>query len=539
MSFAFTKGKYRARVRTDYERGDGASGIYEYSNEYVFKSTQPEQELYTFRTNQNIQINPVTLEVPGATLDYQRYDCLFYSNGLEVITGRDVDDTADRSKYKYIYISYDNSVENSGYKITYKIDYVREVAFMGIPNIRENYYYSDGDGCDNFNGGNHAPSGGQSCYINLGTYAQYANGKSNISLSQLFSNIPDLYVEGLDNLVQSNVVVTAGMFAMCGYLNESIFNTIRDTWDMSNVLSVDFMFLQDPTWNPLARVSNWMLEKLQNLAMPNLIRAQYALSGTYISGEPPVVFTKGNDIASLASIFSGSAIYMVSFDPAKISLAAHCRNSAYWDSDDDGYAYMCASCGLLTYVTTPSAVLSGSEIVSSYPLTFKGMFSDCVSLSSILMPEIRSTSSDSYGAAINMKNFVNGCASLSTIQIGYSANNDSPIKLSARRINFQGAFYGCQRLQKLNFIIATANTICDFNENSFVDCGSLTELNLNNMEARGYLFLDDCTSLTTLKCPQSIYASSRLPYTMYDSNGNSYSTIPGNNVTLYSVNPAA
>ena len=536
MSYNFTEGKYRAFLKTSMLNPESGTGEYVYSDKIEFKSDyEPPVELCVFRTNNNIQIDPVTLEVPNATLDYQDHDGLFYSNGLEVIIGRNEPiGSIDRTKYKYLYIAFDNS---SGVHTTYHIDYIREVAYMGIPYIAENYYSSDGNGCDNFDGGGHFPLDGNNCYINIGNYAQYASNKSNIALS-LFHNIPRLSVENLSNLVQSNVVVLGGMFEMCGGFNQRMFEIIRDTWNMSNVLSVDYMFMQDSSWSDLDRVSDWQLEIIQNISIPNLERAQYTLFGTHIGGVyTPMIFSKGNNMTSLASHFGESDILRLDFNPTQITFNAHCRNSAYWDSDDDGYAHMCELCSLLEYVTTSTNVLSSSIITSSYPLSFKGTFLNCTSLYGIVMPEIQSTSTDTYGAALNMKEFVSGCTNLRTLQIGYSANNDSPIKLSARRIAFQNAFYGCQKLQKLNFIIPTTNPRCDFNVSTFTGCSSLTELNLNNMQTYGSIYLGDCTSLNILKCPQSITTSTMLPYTMYDSQGTAYTTMPGGNITLYKTNP--
>lgn len=538
MSYTFTSGEYRVKVLSALDKMGSQDPIL-CSSEYVpftCNVEPPPVELYVFRMNPNIKIDPVTLEVPDATLDYSSGDCFFYSNGLEVITGDSIPYDVDRTKYKYLYISFDNS---SGTRKAYDVAYLKEVAYFGIPYISENYYYNDGYGCDIFDGNSHPPTDGNNCYINIGSYVRHANNKSNIALS-LFHNIPRLTVEGLDNLIQSNVVVTAAMFWMCGGFNQAMFETIRDTWDMSNVVSADFMFGQNPTWYELDRITDWQLRIIQNMSLPNLIRAQFTLYGTHISSGDYDIFSRGSNMSSLASHFSASDISSIEFDPTKISFNAHCRNSAYWDTDEDGYAYMCSECSSLTTATTSSSVLSGSTISSTYPLTIKGMFSGCTSLLSIVLPEMISTSTDTYGAAINFKEFASGCTSLRKLQIGYSTNiNDWPIKLSARRINFQGAFNGCQRLQKLNFIIATPNTICDFNENTFTGCSSLTELNLNNMQIRGYVFLDDCISLETLKCPQSGTAATRLPYTMYDSNGTAYTDIPSGNITIYKTNPVA
>jgi surface protein len=76
--------------------------------------------------------------------------------------------------------------------------------------------------------------------------------------------------------------------------------------------------------------------------------------------------------------------------------------------------------------------------------------------------------------------------------------------------------------------------------NSEVETLNLNDWQLSSTWDNTSGMLQGCAKLQTLYCPQSItsYAVD-LPKTMYDSNGNSYTTLPGGNITLYATNPAA
>ena len=77
--------------------------------------------------------------------------------------------------------------------------------------------------------------------------------------------------------------------------------------------------------------------------------------------------------------------------------------------------------------------------------------------------------------------------------------------------------------------------------NSNVEVLNLNDWKISNTGDNTGGMLQGCNKLNILRCPWSVnsYNPINLPKTMYDSNGNSYTTLPGGNITLYATNPAA
>lgn len=88
MSYDFTKGKYRAFIRTTYLDESGTSQTIDGEPE-VFDSEAI--SYFTFKTNSDIKLDPETLEVPNAELTdsgtYKGLEYSFYDNGLAVVSG--------------------------------------------------------------------------------------------------------------------------------------------------------------------------------------------------------------------------------------------------------------------------------------------------------------------------------------------------------------------------------------------------------------------------------------------------------------------
>lgn len=111
MSYDFTKGKYRAFIRTTYLDESGVSRIVDGEPE-VFDSEAI--SYFTFKTNRDIKLDPETLEVPNAELTdsgtYKGLEYSFYDNGLAVISGTQTEAVANtdespwQSDISYIFI---------------------------------------------------------------------------------------------------------------------------------------------------------------------------------------------------------------------------------------------------------------------------------------------------------------------------------------------------------------------------------------------------------------------------------------------------
>lgn len=88
MSYDFTKGKYRAFIRTTYLNESGVSQTVDGEPE-TFDSEAV--SYFTFKTNSDIKLDPETLEVPNAeetsSGTYKGLEYSFYDNGLAVISG--------------------------------------------------------------------------------------------------------------------------------------------------------------------------------------------------------------------------------------------------------------------------------------------------------------------------------------------------------------------------------------------------------------------------------------------------------------------
>ena len=103
MSYTFTEGKYRAFVRTDFlKAGSSLSTIHKdgRSYEFVYDAPAPPVEYFVFRTNQNVMLDPDTLEVPNSRLvnsgTYKGLNYAIYANGLCIVSG--TQDTAMTSE---------------------------------------------------------------------------------------------------------------------------------------------------------------------------------------------------------------------------------------------------------------------------------------------------------------------------------------------------------------------------------------------------------------------------------------------------------
>ena len=134
MSYNFSKGKYRAKVKTDFSMSGNNATQFAYSNIIEFPVNPI--TVFRFKTNPNIMLDPNTLEVPNANLvesgTYKGLDYAIYDNGLVIISGEQNESmvVSDVSPWRNnIYYIYTNAHTISGY--VYGSDRCRELQHKG------------------------------------------------------------------------------------------------------------------------------------------------------------------------------------------------------------------------------------------------------------------------------------------------------------------------------------------------------------------------------------------------------------------------
>ena len=104
-------------------------------------------------------------------------------------------------------------------------------------------------------------------------------------------------------------------------------------------------------------------------------------------------------------------------------------------------------------------------------------------------------------------------------------------------------FDGCGKLEAIDLSNLVGSENVTNAGRAFGGCENLKTLKLSGLDFRnlnsGFEFsLSDSTKLEAIYCPA--YIPSRniaLPITMYDTQGNAYTNMPGGNITIYKTNP--
>ena len=113
MSYTFQKGKYRARIKSSFDRTNGNTGMYSYSEYYPFEYEA--NSCFKFKTNPDVIVDLETLTAPNSTLadsgTYKGLSYKLYENNLVIVTGdqtetmSNTDESPWYSDAHYLYIN--------------------------------------------------------------------------------------------------------------------------------------------------------------------------------------------------------------------------------------------------------------------------------------------------------------------------------------------------------------------------------------------------------------------------------------------------
>lgn len=201
-------------------------------------------------------------------------------------------------------------------------------------------------------------------------------------------------------------------------------------------------------------------------------------------------------------------------------------------------------------------IIGIKNIDTSYKTDMSYMFHNCNQLTNLDLKNFVTSS------VTDMSYMIDSCGNLQTVDV--SSFNTSNVT-SMRQMFGYSDLSGMDKLDLSHFNVSNVNRMsgmfafckaknidlhgwniqhnCNLEVmfiNSEVETLNLNDWQLSSTWDNTGGMLQGCNKLQTLYCPQSItsYAVD-LPKTMYDSNGNSYTTLPGGNITLYATNPAA
>ena len=147
----------------------------------------------------------------------------------------------------------------------------------------------------------------------------------------------------------------------------------------------------------------------------------------------------------------------------------------------------------------------------------EGMFFGCSSLSNLILLSELDTSK-----VTDMTSMFSGCSSLTNLNLdNFKTSN---VKSLA------GMFQNCKRLSNLDLSSFDTSKVTEMGY-LFDGCSSLTNLDLSSFDTSkvtyGKHMLDGCTSLEIIRTPKkNSIGTIKLPYTMYDSKGKKYTTMP-------------
>ena len=170
--------------------------------------------------------------------------------------------------------------------------------------------------------------------------------------------------------------------------------------------------------------------------------------------------------------------------------------------------------------------LSGAD--TSHVNDMAGMFADLPELTRINLSGF-----DTSGV-LDMCQMFYGCGALTSLDLsGFS---------TSRVTDMYQMFSGCGALKSLDLTGFSTSRVTDMEE-MFSGCGNLTELDLRTFDttkaATADMFLN-CSKLAKLVTPKASSSSIKLPRTMYDVSGKSYTSLPAltSSITLTAVKPS-
>ena len=585
MSYTFQKGKYRARIKSSFDRNNGNTGVYSYSEYYPFEYDV--NEIFTFRTNPDVIVDLETLTAPNSTLvdsgTYKGLSYKLYANDLAIVTGNQTETmtNTDESPWynetiHYIYI---NANITGGYVFKNQHVFERKIGHLGFVEnntfspIRlfantEDFPYAclDVTGIDTTNTTNLG-------YMFVGCYigwSSYANGPIGIETINVHSGITSIssmlafdymgvdprggihYVDltldwNTDNVSDAySAFSTSGSVNLTIHVTKALYGMFRSRGSFGQLdLSVDSINVSDLTYLFAECGADMItIKRLPTATATSMNSMFYNCRAEYIN----ILSTSGFDtsaVTSMSAMFEGC-------DQLKHIYSGN--NDYIMDTSSLSYApTMFKNCSSLEKMPFISDGASSQSFPALYTAT--EMFYNCFKQTEDEYPYLEI----SLGKGSNFSNAFEQCH-FKGVSITYQGNvssssnfssafKDSDVELimiiwnSTR--NSAGASWasiaeGCTKLEYFSALIPSNYRMrASSLYRAFYGCSNLLEVTLTNLEQNsGGISTTDmltgCTALTELETPYGPFDPITLPKTMYY-NGTAYTTASLANKTYTST----
>ncbi|MBR7016580.1 MAG: Ig-like domain-containing protein [Lachnospiraceae bacterium] len=292
------------------------------------------------------------------------------------------------------------------------------------------------------------------------------NTSNVVNMNSMFCNCSALKSLSLDGFSTSNVTSMAGMFENCYGLK----NLDISSFDTSSVINMNNMFSSCVRLESLD-LSNFNTENVTSMG------GMFNMSG----------FIDANDWHS---------------DLINLNL------SSFDTSNVINMDRMFSSCNGLTN-------LDLSNFDTSRTTTMSRMFEGCSSLTKLDLSNFDTSN------VTDTSFMFSGCSGLINLDL-ISFNTSSVTDMS-------WMFYGCSSLTNLDLSSFDTSNVTNMNI-MFYNCNSLTNLDLSGFDTSNVEYIHDffvgCDSLDILRTPKINITSPAISLTMYDKEGNTYTSLP-------------
>ena len=371
---------------------------------------------------------------------------------------------------------------------------------------------------------------------NLTTLNYFFDTSKVTSMSEMFTDCPNLTYINTKSFTTDNVTTMSRMFAKCSGITELDLSS----WNTSKVTNIKEMFSGCTSLETLD-ISGWSLTKTKDIS--SVFYGLTSLKTLNVSNVDTSTITSMSNLFENCS--SLTELDLSSWDTSNVNYFTYAFRGCSSletlklpESINIGTGqYLFKDCSSLTSITTSS--------LKTYSVTnMEQMFANCRSLTELDLSSWTVRNLSSYG----LRGMFSGCTSLQTLNIsGWDISNTS---------DRWGMFSGCTSLQNVEMNNIKANDLSDLfkdmpeiqtvncqNANvsamtdasyMFANCSGVTEIdlsgwNIKNLKNIKSMF-ENCTNLTTINLSGWNWNTS---YPMYDNlfkNCNSLTTIYASNI---------
>ena len=330
---------------------------------------------------------------------------------------------------------------------------------------------------------------------NMGSMFRSCSGLTNLDLSGFdTSNVTDmsymffgclnLTTLDLSSFNTSNVTYMGYMFRDCS----SLTNLDLSSFDTSNVTNMDFMF--------------YNCRSLTNLDLSSFDTSNVSAMG--------YMFYDCRGLTNLdLSSFDTSNVTNMSYMFYGCNSLTNLDLSSFNTSNVTYMGSMFRGCYSLTNLDLSSFDTSNVSAMGY-------MFYDCSGLTNLDLSSFDTSNVTTMGAMFSV------CESLINLDLsGFDTSNVTDMSY---------IFSRCSSLTNLDLSSFDTSNVTSM-VGMFIDCNSLTNLDLSSFDMSNVtdmrsMSLSTCGELTIVETPKRNNKQIYLPHTMYDSSGNSYSTLP-------------